>query len=433
MANQFLDATEYANVMLLLVKNQLVMGKCVDSKFTNDVTDKNGLKINVKRPPRFVLGDGPALDLQDIVTGSTNISVTEYKNVHIGITDLQYVQSYNQLMRTQTMRSAASTLAQGIDSFLHEQIKKFPSWVQAPGAAGSADFPLATPQQEIPVWTRLENLAVPSTDRCGVMSTQDAAGIQGSLIDKFMQEEARNALKRARIPMLSDIDYYRTQATSTLTTGDRSSTSGLVNGAAQNVDYEDVKDSMTQTFDIDTLTGAATVNRGEVFTIAGVFRVNPRTQQIVTDAAGAAVPMQFTVVEDAVATVGAVTLTISPPIIVPGTGANLAIQRVNTAFATASAAPADGAAITFAGAPSTSFAVRGAWHKSAIQMVSARLVTPMDGVSSFAQDEETGVTIRYWRGSDIRTGEHIHRWDMIYGAEVVDNLLGTRYSGVAVP
>lgn len=433
MANQFLDATEYANVMLLLVKNQLVMGKCVDSKFTNDVTDKNGLKIYVKRPPRFVLGSGPALDKQDIVTGSTSVAVDQYSHVHLGITDLQYVQSYNQLMRTQTMRSAASTLAQGLDSFLHSQIRKFPSWVNAPAAAGSADLPFASPQQEIPVWSRLENLAVPSTDRCGVMNTQDAAGIQASLIDKFMQEEARNALKKARIPMLSDIDYYRTQATSTLTTGTRSSTSGLVNGAAQNVDYEDVKDSMTQTFDIDTLTGSATIAAGEVFTIANVFRVNPRTQQVVTDATGAAELMQFTVVTGATATAGAVTLTISPPIIVPGTGAGLAIQRVNTAFATCSAVPGDGAAITFAGAPSTNFAVRGAWHKSAIQLVSARLIMPDTGVASYAQDPETGISIRYWRGSDITSGEHIHRWDMIYGAEVVDPLLGTRFSGLAVP
>lgn len=431
MANQFLNETVYANVMLLLVKNQLVMGKAVDTKFTNEVTDKNGLQIFVKRPPRFVLGSGPALDKQDIVTGSTSVKVDQYSHVHIGITDLQYVQSYNQLMRTQTMRSAASTLAQGVDSYLHGFLKKFPSWVQAPGAAGTADYPFASPQQEIPVWSRLENLAVPSTDRLGVMSTQDAAGIQGSLIDKFMQQEAVNALKKARIPMLSDIDWYRTQATSTLTTGTRSSTSGLVNGASQNVDYEDVKDVMTQTFAIDTLTGSATIKAGEVFTIANVFRINPRTQQIVTDAVGAQELMQFTVVADATASSGAVTLTISPPIIVPGTGATLAVQRVNTAFATASAVPADGAAITFAGAPSSNFSVRAAWHKSAIQLVSARLIMPDTGVASYASDPETGITIRYWRGSDITSGEHIHRWDMIYGAENVDPLLGTRYSGLA--
>jgi hypothetical protein len=432
MANQFLDETVYANAMLLLVKNHLVMGKIVDTKYTNDVTDKNGLQIYVKRPPRFVVGDGPALSKQDIVTGSTSVKVDQYKHVHLGITDLQYVQSYNQLMRTQTMRSAASALAQGVDSYLQGMIQKFPSWVNAPGSAGSADLPFATVQQEIPVWSRLENLAVPSTDRCGVMNTNDAAGIQGSLIDKFMQQEAVNALKKARIPMLSDIDYYRTQATSTLTTGTRSSTAGAIDGADQNVDYEDVKDSMTQTLVVDTLTNGHTIAAGEVFTIANVFRVNPRTGQVVTSATGAAELMQFTVVNAATVAGGEVALTISPAIIVPGTGASLAIQRVNTAFATASAVPADGALITFVGAPSSSFAQRGAWHKSAIQLVSARLIMPDTGVASYAQDEETGISIRYWRGSDITSGEHIHRWDMIYGATVTDPLLGTRFSGLSL-
>lgn len=431
MANQFLDATEYANVMLLLVKNQLVMGKCVDTKFTNEVTDKNGLKIYVKRPPRFVMTSGAALDTQDIVTGSTSVEVDQYSNVHLSVTDLQYVQSYNQLMRTQTMRSAASTLAQGVDSYLHGFLKQFPSWVNAPAEGSAVDYPFATPQQEIEVWARLENLAVPSTDRVGVMSTRDAAGIQGSLIDKYMTNEAVNALKKARIPMLSDIDYYRTQATSTLTNGTRADATN-VNGASQNVDYEDVKDTMTQSLVVEAAGAAGTFVAGEVFSIAGVYRINPRTQQIVTDATGTGELMQFTVVADATADgSGNATLTISPPIIVPGTGATTAIQRVNTAFGTASAAPANDAAITFVGDGGASYSVRAAWHKSAIQLVSARLITPMTGESSFATDPETGISIRYWRGSDIATGQHIHRWDMIYGAAVVDPLLGTRFSGLA--
>lgn len=428
--NQFLNDQVYANVMLLLVKNNMVMGKLVDTKFTNQVTDKNGLKISVKRPPRFVMTSGPALDLQDIVTGSTSVDVDQYSNVHISITDLQYVQSYNELVKAQTMKSAASALAQGIDSYLHGFTMKFPSWVNAPGAI-ALDKPLASPQQEIPVWARLENLAVPTSDRVGFMTINDSAGVQASLIDKFMTNEAANAMKKARIPMLSDIDYYRTQAPAVLVTGTRAQAAATaVLGANQNVNYEAVKDSMTQSLILNSAGANVTFKRGEVFTIPNVFRVNPRTQQIVTDQTGASELMQFTVVNDAQADgAGAVTLTISPAIIVPNTGGSLAVQRVNTAFATASAAPAGGAVLVFAGNPSSPFSQRAAWHKSAIQLVSAQLVTPATGISSFASDPETGISIRYWRGSDIATGAHIHRWDCIYGAEVVDPLLGTRFSG----
>ena len=62
--NSFLDAVEYANTMLYYVKNHLVMGRLVDTRFINQVTDQNGLKINVKRPPRFVATSGPALAAQ---------------------------------------------------------------------------------------------------------------------------------------------------------------------------------------------------------------------------------------------------------------------------------------------------------------------------------------------------------------------------------
>jgi len=432
--NQFLNDQEYANVMLFLVKNDLVMGKLVDTKFTNQVTDKNGLQIFVKRPPRFTMTSGPTLDTQDIVTGSTPISVDQYSGVHLSLTDLQYVQSYNALMRSETMKSAASTLAQGLDSYLHGFIKEFPSWVNAPAAAGAADLPLASPQQEIPVWSRLGNMAVPASSRVGFMTINDSAGVQASLIDKFMTTEAVNAMKRAKVPMLSDIDYYRTQAPSILVTGTRTSTgAGQVNGANQNVNYADVKDTNSQNLILETVGNNATIKAGDTFTIANVFRINPRTQQVITDATGAAELMQFVVLADAVADgAGAVTVSIAPPIIVPGTGGSTAVQRQNTVFGTASAAPANDAAIIWAGAASSAFAQRAAWHKSAIQLVSAQLIKPMTGVSSFANDPETGISIRYWRGSDINTGNHVHRWDMIYGGAVVDRQLGTRFSGLAL-
>jgi hypothetical protein len=64
-------------------------------------------------------------------------------------------------------------------------------------------------------------------------------------------------------------------------------------------------------------------------------------------------------------------------------------------------------------------------------MVGARLITPFNGISAFATDPESGLSIRYWRGSDFTNATHGHRWDMIYGATTVDPLLGTRFSGTA--
>jgi len=85
--------------------------------------------------------------------------------------------------------------------------------------------------------------------------------------------------------------------------------------------------------------------------------------------------------------------------------------------------------VTHLGVASTTRRVRAAWNKSAITMVSAKLQTPFTGESSFATDPETGISIRYWRGSDISTGAHVHRWDCLYGAQNLDPLMGYQISG----
>jgi hypothetical protein len=138
---------------------------------------------------------------------------------------------------------------------------------------------------------------------------------------------------------------------------------------------------------------------------------------------------QFTVVSDVTLSAGAGTIRITPPIIVPNTSDGVD-TNANTAFATCAQAAVHAAAVTHLGVASTAYRVRSAWRKNAIAMVSAKLRMPDTGVASFAQDPETGIAIRYWRGSDITTGAHIQRWDCVYGAAVTDPEMGTHICGV---
>ena len=447
MANQFLDAQEYSNVMLLLLKNQLVMGRLVDGQFKNEVTDENGLTVSVKRPPRFIdKKDGTAnLAAQDIVTGSAPVSVDQYSKVHVEIGDIEYVSSYNALMRNATMRSAASTLAHSIDGYLIGQTEKFHSWVAGgeptdadpAGNASDGTVGIASPSQAMAAHTRLMEMGVPNESLSGVVNFVDGQKIRGSMQTNFTEGLNTTALQRTRIPIISEVDWYATQQLPLLTAGTRvqgdgETTGAQVAGASQTSDYEDVKGSagnaqMTQTLSIDGLTPTTgTVKAGEVFTIQGVFAWDWRAQQS-TDHL-----QQFRVVSDATADgTGAATLTISPPIIVPGTGASSSIQDTNSAFGTVDAAPADNAYIVFVGAASSKSRIRSVFHKRAISLVSARLQMPFTGTASYAVDPDTGIAIRYWRGSDISTGKHIHRWDCLYGSEVLDPFLGTRLCGTS--
>ncbi|AZI37072.1 hypothetical protein NT2_01_04690 [Caenibius tardaugens NBRC 16725] len=457
MANQFLNAQEYANVMLKMTKNALVTGKLVDGELKNEVTDENGLSVSTKRPPRFAPNDSSAMSAalaaQDIVTGSVNVAVDQYAKVHVSVGDIEYVQSFNELMKNATMKAAASTLAHQFDSHLQKQVAKFSSyigdtttdWATPAEFAADAGLAIQSPAQFNRVHTRLMDLGVPNSDINSTVLFNDGEKIRGSLIGGSIDGTNKSALERIKIPVLSEIDAYATQQCPSLATGTRvSALTSLIDNGTLSVNYRDVKNTMVQTIHIDGQASGVTIKTGEKITIAGVYAYDWRNQvalpylQTFVVLGGASTasgsvpttsPLGTAITTDAN---GDVDLIISPPIIVPGTNDGVS-TLANTAFATCSAAAVDGAAVTHLGPTSASTPYtrrfRAAWHKSAIKLVSAKLHTPFTGESSFANDPETGISIRYWRGSDISTGAHIHRWDAIFGAVNADPLMGAEISG----
>jgi hypothetical protein len=445
MANQFLNAQEYANTMLLLAKNQLVTGKLVAGKFENKVTDENGLTVSVKRPPRFARNDSSALSAalaaQDIITGSVNVAVDQYAKVHISVGDIEYVQSFNELMRNETMKSAASTLAHQMDAHLQRQVAKFSGYIGTGTFSTDPSNNIGSPAEFNRVHTRLMNNGVPNSDLVATVLFDDAEEIRGSLIGGNIQDVNRTALEKARVPILSEIDVYATQQCPSITVGSRvAGSTSLIDNGTLSVNYRDVKTTMYQTLHIDGQTSGKTIVVGEQFTIDNVYAYDWRNQvtlpylQVFTVLGGASTATGTVAVGSALGTAittdsgGDIDLYISPPIIVPNTSDGVS-TAANTAFATCNAAAVDGAAVTHLGVASTTRRVRAAWTKSAITMVSAQLQKPFTGESSFANDPDTGISIRYWRGSDISTGAHVHRWDCLFGAQNLDPLMGYQISG----
>ena len=72
-------------------------------------------------------------------------------------------------------------------------------------------------------------------------------------------ESAKNALQKAKIPILGNVDPYITQTIPSLTTGSR--TNGAVNGASQGVTYLSVKSTYQQTLNINGVGASGTVKR----------------------------------------------------------------------------------------------------------------------------------------------------------------------------
>lgn len=408
MANTLLHPKVYANVMLKLLKNNLVMGKLVTTEFKNEFK-KVGDTVYIKRVPEFTVRSGAIAQVQNVTEGETPIKIDRQRGIDIQFTSLEDTLTVDQLLKSSIMEAEAAQLAQTIDSDLMGCTLEFPNWVGTPGQTidSAPDF-FKGPQ-------RLDEMAVPGTNRAGVLSPADYWALAGNFTGLYAQRDiAENALERAKIPLIGNVQPYMTQSVINLVTGSRTASASVqVDGANQDVAYTAVNtNGYTQTLNISGTNGQ-TIKAGDVFTIAGVFPVNPRTKATLPYLA------QFVNLVDVTIAGGVAALTIANPMITSG------------AFQTVSAAPADDAAITFMGAPTTAYPQNAIFHKSAIALVFARLTDPFSGQASYATDPETGVSIRYWRTSDGTNDTHLHRWDVLYGVKNVDRRLGTRESGTA--
>ena len=156
------------------------------------------------------------------------------------------------------------------------------------------------------------------------------------------------------------------------------------------------------TLAIDGDTGSATFAVGDVFTIAGVFSVNPQTRQSTGSL------QQFTVTAVATASSGAwSSVSVSP-----------AMYTASHPLATISAFPADNAAVTVLGAASTSYAQNLIYHKDAITFATADLLIPQ-GVDMASRQVHNGISLRIVRQYDINNDRMPCRIDVLYGYSVI--------------
>ncbi|HXA24014.1 MAG TPA: P22 phage major capsid protein family protein [Acetobacteraceae bacterium] len=150
-------------------------------------------------------------------------------------------------------------------------------------------------------------------------------------------------------------------------------------------------------------TGASSI--GDVFTVAGVFRVHPETK------ASTGVLQQF--VNLSTNAGGAATWTISPTPVASG-----ALQNV-------SVLPANGNAITFAGTASTASGISLAYHPDFATFASADLEMPR-GVDMASRAQQDGISIRLVRQYDINNDFLPTRLDVLWGISVIRPQLAVR-------
>ena len=402
MANTVITPSIIAKVALAQLENNLVFGRSVYRDYDREF-NKVGDTISIRRPVNFTAQDGAVAVTQDVTEGKLSLTLDKRKHVSwlFNTQDLTLsIEKYNE----RYIQPALIALANQIDFDGLQLYKKVWNWVGTPGTtlasyAGFAKAPL-----------RLDEMAVPQDMRKAVLNPNDKWGLLGSQTSLYVQDAARDAYRRGDLGDIGGIMTSMDQNMATHTTGAMAGTP-LINGASQNVTYATSANTESQSLITDGWTASTTILEGDVFTIAGVNAVNPKSK------VSTGTLQQF-VVRSAVTADGSgnATLTISPPIITSG------------AYQTVSAAPADNAAITVVGSGSTSYRQNLVFHRNAFVLAMRDLEMP-DGAVFKARESANGFSIRVLKWYDGENDEERIRLDVLYGWKAIYPHLATRLSG----
>ena len=413
MANSVLTASIIAKEAVMILDNELVMGRKVFRGYENEFDKKiNGYKvgdtITVRKPTDFTVRDGAVMQAQDVKEGSTTIVVNKRKGVDFKFTSQDLTLKIGELS-DRVIKPAMVQLANQIDVDLHANYKFVSNWMGTPATPidSFADFAKGP--------ARLDEYAVPQEGRTGVLSPADHWGLVGSQTALYNDTITKPAYREGETGKIAGVDLYMTQNVATHITGSRSG-SILVDLSitASTISYDDVKTTNRQTIHVDALGGATqTIKAGDVFTIDGVYAVNPVTK------APLAFLKQFTVVEDATAAGSETDLIITPAMIWTGAFKNVDVQGVSDL---------NNQPVTFMGGASTSWRQNMIFHKNAFALVSVPLVSP-PGAVQVARESYKGLSVRVIPVYDGVNDESAWRLDVLYGTACIDERLATRLSG----
>jgi hypothetical protein len=414
MANRKLTASIVAKASVAVLDNELVMGKKVFRGYEEDFSKRvNGYTpgdtLDVRKPADFTVRDGATASAQDVVEGKTTIQVNKRKGIDFKFSSQELTLDIKELTE-RAIRPAMVQLANQIDSDLHALYADIPNWVGTPGQTinSFADFAKGP--------ERLDEFGVPDM-RCGVLSPADHWGLVGSQTGLYTETIAKPAYRKGETGMIGGVDMYASQNVATHTNGTWAGTPKVDQSVtASTVTYDSVKDTDQQTITIDGFTAAApSVNAGDVFTIDGVYAVNPVTK------ARLGFLKQFTVVSTANASGNQVDVTFSPAMIWSGAQQTVSVVGVSDL---------NNQDVAVVGSDATSYRQNMVFHKNAFALVTVPLVAP-PGAVDVGRETYNGTSVRVIPVYDGINDDSMWRLDVLYGVKTVDKRLATRVSGTA--
>ena len=401
MANNVITSSIITNETLRILHNNSAFLGNINTEF-EDQFAKKGLKagsvINVRQPVQYTVRNGAAANIQDVNESTVPITMEQEFGIDWAFSDYDLKLSIDEFTK-RYLEPAGKRLAAELDARIATRFYR-----GVANFSGTAGTTPSTAQSVLDAAVLLDNNACPRDDNRMLALTPLAnAKLVGGMSGLFNDQATQGRqLKTGMMATNLGLDFIMSQNLPTHTVGGLGGTP-LVNGANQGLINSGATDnpyasSTSLITDGWTAAAANRLKRGDVFTIANVFSVNPETKQ------STGLLQQFVVTADAASDgSGNLTATIYPAIIAGG------------AYQNVTARPADNAAITvLTGSANTSYGQNILFHRDAFTLVTADMEVP-NGMDMAEKAMYEGVALRFVRGFDITNNRRICRFDMLAG------------------
>ena len=390
MSNSLLTIDMITRKALEIFENQLVLTRNVNRQYDDSFAvegAKIGSTLRIRLPDRALVTDGAALQVQDDNEQYTTLTVASQKHIGVNFTSAELTMQLDDFAE-RVLKPRVSQLASSVDADVANAYKSIYQSVGTPGDTPSTALVLLQGHQ------KLNESAAPMSPRYATVNPAANAGLVDGLKGLFnpsptISRQFKNGMMGEGVLGYDEINMSQSIVNhtngswgTTITVGSTVSTQGSTSLAI-------------------AFTGSSkTWNVGDVFTVSGVYAVNPQTRQSTGSL------QQFTVTAAASGSSTA-TLTVSP-----------AMYTSANALATINSFPQSGATVTMLGNAGGSYAQNLVYFKDAITFATADLILPQ-GVDMASRQVHNGISLRVVRQYDINNDRMPCRIDVLYGYNTI--------------
>lgn len=362
---------------------------------------KNGGTLLIREPNRFTVRSGEVMQTQDIAESTQSLVMSYLRGVDIDVSSIDHTLSVDQFEERVVNPAADDLMSQIEYVFLSSAYKDVFNYTGTPATTPASLAAILN------AGARLSQNLAPTNDRSVLMdSVAMAATVNGIGTYFHKASEIEKGFSDGYIGRAGGFKFYESNMVPSHTNGSRTDATPVI-------DTSTIADGAT-TITTTGQTNTQTLKAGDVFTIAGVFAINPQTKQAYSHL------QQFVVRTDKTCDATDV-FDVAPTIYISGAKQNVSVVSAGAGKAIVHVAAGG------SGAASTAYTMDLAYHRDAFTFVCAdEYIMPGEKMTRVKND---GLSLRIWQKGDQVNNTFPLRIDCRFGFKTVRPEWATRMRG----